>query len=145
AFSVYNGRATWDAAGKANAPTGSTNGAAPVTNTNTTVVSTNTAPGTDTNSTPIAGTNSSSITNITADPGTNSGVVSTNTSGSSTNASSPSAGSNSLGANVVDYINLEMPRPGANTLHILSPTLLELELINTKQPDPATVDQWNLV
>jgi len=35
--------------------------------------------------------------------------------------------------NVVDYTNLEMPRPGANTLHILSPTLLEVELINTKQ------------
>src|SRR5205814_5114834 len=31
------------------------------------------------------------------------------------------------------------------TLHILSPNLLELILINTKQPDPARVDKWDFV
>jgi hypothetical protein len=34
---------------------------------------------------------------------------------------------------------------GSNTLHVLSPTILELKLINTKQPDPARVSQWDLV
>jgi len=45
----------------------------------------------------------------------------------------------------VDYTALQLPKLGDNTLHILSPTLLELHLINTKQPDPATVTQWNFV
>lgn len=46
---------------------------------------------------------------------------------------------------VVDDTNLQLPKPGNNTLHVLSPTLLELVLINTKQPDPALVDSWNFV
>jgi len=45
----------------------------------------------------------------------------------------------------VDYTALQLPKPGDNTLHILSATLLELRLINTKPPDPATVTQWNFV
>src|SRR5438552_12879547 len=49
------------------------------------------------------------------------------------------------GVSVVDYTTLELPGVGSNTLHVLSPTLLELKLINTKQPDPAPVTQWNLV
>src|SRR5207248_3497531 len=49
------------------------------------------------------------------------------------------------GVSVVDYVNLEMPGVGSNTLHVLTPSLLELKLINTKQPDPARVSQWDLV
>jgi hypothetical protein len=40
---------------------------------------------------------------------------------------------------------LQIPQPGDNVLHILSPTLLELVLINTKQPYPARVDSWDWV
>ncbi len=40
---------------------------------------------------------------------------------------------------------LQIPEPGDNSLHILSPTLLELVRMNTKQPDPATVDSWDWV
>lgn len=40
---------------------------------------------------------------------------------------------------------LEIPVPGDSALHVLSPTLLELVLINTKQPDPARVDSWDWV
>jgi len=46
---------------------------------------------------------------------------------------------------IVNYTAMEMPKPGDCGLNILSPTLLELHLINTKQPDPAPVDSWNFV
>jgi hypothetical protein len=46
-----------------------------------------------------------------------------------------------------DLVNpvLQIPEPGDNALHILSPNMLELLLMNTKQPDPATVTNWNWV
>jgi hypothetical protein len=60
--------------------------------------------------------------------------------------STPIGGTNPPPAlSVVDYANLTMPAPGVGTLHILSPTLLELELINSKQPDPSPIDSWNFV
>src|SRR4051794_22230469 len=40
---------------------------------------------------------------------------------------------------------LEMPPVGAHQLRILSPTLLELTLVTTKQADPAPVNRWNFV
>ena len=45
----------------------------------------------------------------------------------------------------MDYLTLEQPLAGDNALRILTPTLLELQRINTKQPDPAPVDSWNFV
>lgn len=48
-------------------------------------------------------------------------------------------------ASVVDYTGLALPKPGDHTLHILSPNVVELVLINTKAPDPARVDSWDLV
>ena len=42
-------------------------------------------------------------------------------------------------------LDLQTPKPGDHTLHILSPNLLELVLINTKQPDPARVNSWDWV
>jgi len=47
--------------------------------------------------------------------------------------------------NAIDGTNLQLPKPGDHALRILSPTVLELKLINTKQPDPARVAQWDLV
>ena len=49
-----------------------------------------------------------------------------------------------LATDPVDPV-LQIPEPGDNALHILSPTVLELLLMNTKQPDPATVDSWDWV
>jgi hypothetical protein len=40
---------------------------------------------------------------------------------------------------------LQIPKPGDTALHILSPTLLELMRVNTKQPSPARVDSWDWV
>jgi hypothetical protein len=48
-------------------------------------------------------------------------------------------------ASLIDDTGLALPNVGDNSLRILSPTLLEVRLINTKQPDPATVTNWNLV
>ena len=41
--------------------------------------------------------------------------------------------------------DIQTPVIGDHILHILSPTLLELVLINTKQPQPARVDSWDWV
>jgi hypothetical protein len=40
---------------------------------------------------------------------------------------------------------LQIPHAGDNALHVLSPNLLELVRVNTKQPSPARVDSWDWV
>src|SRR5437764_3726909 len=55
------------------------------------------------------------------------------------------AESSTPGVSIIDYTTLALPPVGTNALHVLTPTLLELKLINTKQPDPARVLQWDLV
>ena len=42
-------------------------------------------------------------------------------------------------------VDIQTPRPGDHALRILTPTLLELFLVNTKQPDPGHVDTWDWV
>src|SRR3954470_6263558 len=44
-----------------------------------------------------------------------------------------------------DYLNLILPSVGDHTLHILSPTLLELKRLNGKPPAPAPIDSWDFV
>jgi hypothetical protein len=46
---------------------------------------------------------------------------------------------------ISDTNPLAMPPVGGHQLRILSPTLLELTLITTKKPDPATVSEWSFV
>jgi hypothetical protein len=41
--------------------------------------------------------------------------------------------------------SLALPQPGDCKLLCLSPTILELTLVSTKQPDPAPVGKWNFV
>src|SRR2546430_7924507 len=41
--------------------------------------------------------------------------------------------------------DIETPATGDHSLHILSPNLLEVFLVNTKQPDPGRVDSWDWV
>jgi hypothetical protein len=43
------------------------------------------------------------------------------------------------------YLTLQSPKPGAHALYILTPNVLELFLVNTKQPDPARVGSWDWV
>ncbi|HYX51588.1 MAG TPA: hypothetical protein VE843_17705, partial [Ktedonobacteraceae bacterium] len=57
--------------------------------------------------------------------------------------------------NTVDYYNLQMPQLGDHTLHVLSPTNLELVLIDTAQLPPYPVqtsgtyvepaESWNFI
>jgi Glycosyl hydrolase family 9/Cellulase N-terminal ig-like domain len=109
-FTLYDGRATWDAAGKGTlvqvVSTGTNSGSGPIT-------STNGGPGTT--------TNTSGSTNVT--------VTYTNDSPTVMSA--------------VDDTTGRMPQVGDNGLHILSPNMLELILINTKQPDPALPANWD--
>src|SRR6478736_1856699 len=51
----------------------------------------------------------------------------------------------SLLAGLADSQPLHMPAPGEHQLRVLSPTVLELMWINTKQPDPARVENWDLI
>ena len=44
-----------------------------------------------------------------------------------------------------DSAPLSLPKPGAHQLRILTPQVLELTLITSKNPDPAPVEQWNFV
>ncbi len=46
---------------------------------------------------------------------------------------------------LVDYIWPEPPAVGASTVHVLTPYLLEVKLISTKDPDPARVARWDFV
>ena len=48
-------------------------------------------------------------------------------------------------AGTVPGVDLRIPKPGDHALNILSPNVLELARVNTKQPDPAPVDSWNWV
>ncbi len=93
AFSLYDGRATWDAAGK-------------------------------------------SVLVVTTDPGTNSTPTNTIVT-LSTNAIP--------GSSSVDYLGLALPDIGDHSVHILSPTLLELKLINTQAQGASSVSQWPFV
>lgn len=55
-------------------------------------------------------------------------------------------GSNSLpGIYPADYATLELPKSGDHGLHILSPSLLELKLINTKEASSNRVSNWDFV
>ena len=42
-------------------------------------------------------------------------------------------------------VDIPPPATGDHALHILTPNLLELFLVNTKQPSPARVDSWDWV
>ncbi|MEO5804163.1 MAG: glycoside hydrolase family 9 protein [Verrucomicrobiota bacterium] len=46
---------------------------------------------------------------------------------------------------ITDENPMRMPSVGSYGLRILSPTLLEITLITTKQPDPAALTEWNFV
>ncbi len=45
----------------------------------------------------------------------------------------------------LDIDMLELPVPGDHALRVITPTVLELVLINTKAPDPGRLTQWDFV
>jgi hypothetical protein len=56
-----------------------------------------------------------------------------------------SGGTNSPSLLLTSFPPLALPKIGSTELHILTPQLLELHYINTKQADPARVDSWDFV
>ena len=54
-------------------------------------------------------------------------------------------GSTSIGSPLTDANPLAMPSVGDYGLRVLSPTVLELTLINSKNEDPARVPNWDFV
>jgi hypothetical protein len=71
--------------------------------------------------------------------GTNSGTGDNSTETPST----PVVQSTSV--SVADNTTLQIPKVGDHTLRILSPTVLELQLVTRKDPDPAQPALWNFV
>ena len=55
------------------------------------------------------------------------------------------AGSDPLGPTSDAPLRLIPPTVGEHSLRALTPTWLELRLINTQAPPPAGVDRWNFV
>ncbi|MDB6019102.1 MAG: putative cellulase precursor protein [Pedosphaera sp.] len=54
-------------------------------------------------------------------------------------------GSQAAGVLMTDEDPLYLPAVGDHQLRLLSPTVLELTLITTKQPDPAPIKEWDFV
>jgi len=128
-FTLYNGSADWDYAGDASS------------------ISTNSTAGDpgSTNSSPPSSTGSTNSSPPSSTGTTNDTTGSTNSS-STTNAFAQDYSTNAVpGLTSVDDMMLQLPQVGDNALHILTPTLLELNLITSKAADPAPVTNWNLV
>ena len=134
-FSTYGGQATYDHSGVAVASSSGSGGSS-------------SSPG-STGATGSSGSTGSTGSPGTGSTGSSSGAVST----APTGIISASAGSDSANRTAdpaaagdnVDDTALELPAVGDNLLHILSPSILELVSINTKQPDPGQVSSWNFV
>ncbi len=57
-----------------------------------------------------------------------------------------SAGTPSVvSAPAIDYTTLQLPQPGSYALQVLTPTLLEIVNVNSKQADPARVSNWDFI
>lgn len=83
----------------------------------------------------------------------NSAVVNIQSSSGSTPTNPPPITNNtnntvtaaSTTPSLIDDTSLAMPKVGDHSLRIISPTLLEVRRINSKQPDPARVDAWDFI
>jgi hypothetical protein len=98
----------------------------------------------DVGSTPGSGSGGSNS----VPPGTNIVTVPTNMVPPTTTNTPPPTATNTVPGTIVsvaDNTALQMPKVGDHTLRILSPTLLELQLVTRKDPDPAAPSAWNFV
>ena len=141
AFTLYGGRATWDVTGKGTMGSSPISGGGNV-NTNSPGGSTSTNDPSGTGNTNSAsGTNPPPVVVTNTPTGTND-PTSTNTP-SLTNALT--GASNWLHAATADDVAGVIPQPGSYTLHVLTPTLLELKLIDTAASGSTTPNNWNFV
>ncbi len=150
-FSTFGGQATYDHSGDSalalsTGPASNSTGSSSTGSGSSGSTSTGTgSSGTGSTSTGSSGSSGTS--------GTSGSSGSTGSSGSGTGVLGGTSGSDSanrtgdptVAGDNVDDTALELPVVGNNILHILSPSVLELVSINTKQPDPAQVTNWNFV
>ena len=130
AFTLYDGRATFDNTGKGSLSTGSNGGTTGGTTGGTGGTSGGTTNGgTVTNQPPI-------ITPTNTVPATNPPVYLTN---------ALTGLGNWLHAESADDVACLIPQPGDYTLHVLTPNLLELKVINTAPVNTTTPSSLNLV
>ena len=137
AFTLYDGRATWDVTGKASASSAGGGGGSGSGGGSGGIVISNPSGGggTDTNTT---GTNPPPVTVTNPPP-----VTSTNPPAPLTN--NLTGTSNWLHTASADDVACLIPEPGDYTLHVLTPTLLELKTINTAPAGSSTPSSLNLV
>ncbi len=146
AFTMYDGRATWDNTGKGSLTSSSTGGTTGDTGSTGNTGSTNTdGSGSSTNS--DGGTTS---TNGSSNGGTGQPPIVTPpiTNPPPTNPATPTSLTNVLSflhAASADDVACLIPQPGDYTLHVITPTLLELKVINTAPYSSTTPSSLNLV
>lgn len=90
-----------------------------------------------------------SLTLSIADAGSSGGSTGGSTGGGTTTPTDPAPGNGTITPStgdvaVVDYTTLEMPQVGDHALKIVSPTVVELRLINTRAQNAAP-ELWNFV
>ncbi|MBI4622790.1 MAG: glycoside hydrolase family 9 protein [Verrucomicrobia bacterium] len=147
-FSLFDGRATWDKAGKttvnATSPAVSAPSARVITVTPVTPVAPAAPPATVT---PVAP--APVVTPVVTSPAPAVGTGTTSPTVPSSATPTPVAPANAPGTAGrgynIDGIALQLAKPGESLLHVLSPTLLELKLIDTKQPGTGPLANWNFV
>jgi hypothetical protein len=142
-FSQYDGRAIWDYAGKGvriNIANSGDSTASSGTNTLTEGTdsgnsTSNSASGSNSNLPPLI-----PVTNTYSRAGTPTNTPPTTTT------NTPAVATNSIpGVSSIDYLTPELPKVGDTALHILTPSLLELKLIDTQPQGASQVSQWNFV
>jgi hypothetical protein len=126
-FSQFDGRATWDKTGKGGDSSTTSGGTS----------SGDTSGG----STSSGGTSGGTSSGGTSSGGSTSGGSTTGDTGSGSSGSGTTTPPTALAENSA----ARLPQVGDNQLRILTPTMLELQRITTKDPDPAPSPIWNFV
>jgi hypothetical protein len=127
AFTLYNGSANWDYAGDASS-----------------IASLSTESAGETNSPPVNNPPVPPV--VPTSPVTTFDPSNAIVSAGATNFFATASSSNSLSGLIsVDDVLLQLPQVGSVGLHILTPNLLEVDLITSKAADPAPVTKWNIV
>ncbi|MDO8540954.1 MAG: glycoside hydrolase family 9 protein [Opitutaceae bacterium] len=130
-FSLFDGRATWDMTGKSSSITAGTT-TTPTTVVTTVVPTTPTTPVVSVITPPVITTTPvappTPIVTVPVDSIPASGAVAA-----------------AIQRQAIDGIALQLAKPGDSLLHVLSPTLLELKLVDTKQAGAGPLNHWNFV
>jgi hypothetical protein len=140
-FSEFGGRATWDKTGKSTAASSTSTSTTPTTPVVTPPVDTTPVVTTPVVTPPVV------ITPVVTPPVVTTPTDTSSTLPATTAPTTATGGANAavLGSANVEDTALQLPNVGDNLLHVLSPTMLELKLINTKPAGSTQPSVWNFV